>query len=217
MTIRRVPLRDQVYDEISGRVLRNELPSGTRISDSVLAEELGVSRTPVREALLRMEREGFLEADLHRGFFVKQQTAAEVEEAYPVLWTLEGLALRSSGPASPETLAELERINRELVETDDPERRLELDTLWHSTLLSQCSNGLLLGMVDTLKSALRRYEHAYMRDAGLIPASHGAHEEIRAAFAASDNERAAALLEEHWRFGRDVLLRWLEGAGGASG
>lgn len=213
MTIRRVPLRDQVYSEVAGRIFRNELTAGSRISDTVLAEELGVSRTPVREALLRMEREGYLEADLHRGFFVRAQTAQEVRDAYPVLWTLESLAVRGSGSAARETLAELDRINRELVESDDPEHRLELDTEWHRTLLAPCPNRLLLGMIDTLKAALRRYEHAYMQQAGLVPASHGAHGEIRDALAAGDRGRAAALLEEHWRFGMEALLGWLEPRG----
>ena len=88
MTITREPLREQVHRAIVGRILREDLAPGARISDSVLAQELGVSRTPVREALLRLEREGFLDVDVGRGFFVKPLSAGEVREVYPILWTL---------------------------------------------------------------------------------------------------------------------------------
>src|SRR4028119_956924 len=105
MTITRVPLREQVHHAIIGRILREELAPGARLSDSALAGELGVSRTPVREALLRLEREGFLEVDVGRGFFVKPLSAGEVREVYPILWTLEVLALRTTLPPSRARLA----------------------------------------------------------------------------------------------------------------
>src|SRR5215213_8157418 len=127
MTITRVPLREQVHHAIIGRILREELAPGARLSDSALAGELGVSRTPVREALLRLEREGFLEVDVGRGFFVKPLSAGEVREVYPILWTLEVMALRTAAPPSRARVADLARINAELAEAaHDPERRIDL-------------------------------------------------------------------------------------------
>ena len=211
MTITRVPLREQVHHAIVGRILREELAPGSRISDSAMAGELGVSRTPVREALLRLEREGFLEVDVGRGFFVKPLSAGEVRESYPILWTLEVLALRTSPPPSRARLADLARINAELAEAaDDPERRIDLDVEWHRTLLAECGNERLLEMIADIKNVIRRYEYAYMQNSGHIPVSTSTHERIVRAVESGDVEAAVPLLESNWRFSMEELLTWIE-------
>ena len=212
MTITRVPLREQVHHAVIRRILREELAPGSRLSDSALAAELGVSRTPVREALLRLEREGFLETDVGRGFFVKALSAREVREVYPILWTLEILAMRSSAPPAPTTLAELDRINDEMGRvSDDPERRIDLDILWHRTLVSGCENEQLLAMIAGLKAVIRRYEYAYMQDAGRVPVSTRTHGEIARALDGGDVDGAARLLESNWRITAEQLAEWLDG------
>ena len=208
--ITRVPLRDQVHHAIVDRILRDELKPGARISDTALARELGVSRTPIREALLRLESEGFLEADIGRGFFVKPLSVREVREAYPVLWTLEVLALRGTGAPTSERRAEMDRINAALEGEDDPERRIDLDGEWHRTLLEPCGNEYLLTLIGSLKSVIRRYEYAYMQNAGYIPVSTRAHDEIAELVSAGDVEGAVPLLENNWRFTMQSLLGWLD-------
>jgi DNA-binding GntR family transcriptional regulator len=208
-TIARVPLRDQVHHQIVERILRDELKAGGRISDTALARELGVSRTPIREALLRLEREGFLEADVGRGFFVRALSASEVLEVYPVLWTLEVLALRTTTHMTDERRALLNGINAELEGEDDPEIRIDLDIQWHRTLLETCGNEYLLGTIEALKQVIRRYEYAYMLNAGFIPVSTRTHELIVTHLAAHDVEPAASLLETNWRFSMESLVEWL--------
>ncbi|WP_420127588.1 GntR family transcriptional regulator [Longimicrobium sp.] len=207
--ITRVPLRDQVHHAIVDRILRDELRPGARISDTALARELGVSRTPIREALLRLEREGFLEADIGRGFFVKPLSVAEVREVYPVLWTLEVLALRSAGAPSAERRAEMDRINAALEAEDDPERRIDLDGDWHRTLLEPCGNEYLMGLIASLKAVIRRYEYAYMQNAGYSPVSTRTHEQIAELVSAGDVDGAVPVLENNWRFTMQSLLGWL--------
>jgi DNA-binding GntR family transcriptional regulator len=215
MTITRVPLREQVHRAVVGRILREELPPGARISDSVMAQELGVSRTPVREALLRLEREGFLEVDVGRGFFVKPLSSTEMREVYPILWTLEILALRSQPPLPPGTIAELDRINEELSQAgDDAERRIDLDVVWHQTLLAGCGNQRLLEMIGSVKAVVRRYEYAYMQNSGFIPVTTRTHDDIARALERGEVEAAVPLLESNWRFGMEEMLEWLEGTRG---
>lgn len=211
MTITRAPLREKVHAVLVRRILRDDLKPSSRLSDSTLAEELGVSRTPVREALVRLEREGFLESDPGRGFFVKPLSAAEVRDIYPVLWTLETMALRACPTPSAALLAELEHINAEMRESAaQPERRIELDTRWHRALLDRCGNRYLLNTLRSTKAVIRRYEYAYMQDAGLIPVSTRTHEQIACAAAEGRMDDAAAALQENWRFGMGVVLEWLE-------
>ncbi len=84
----RTPLRNEVYREILERIYRGDLPAGTRVRDTVLAAQLGVSRTPVREALLRLSREGVVDADMGRGFTVGRLDPAEMRETGAILSAL---------------------------------------------------------------------------------------------------------------------------------
>jgi DNA-binding GntR family transcriptional regulator len=145
---------------------------------------------------------------------VKTLSAGEVREVYPILWTLEALALRSSPPLSRAALAELDRINAELAEAgDDPERLIDLDVAWHRTLLEGCGNQRLLALIASLKAVIRRYEYAYMQNAGLIPFSARAHDETARAVERGDVEAAASLVEKNWRLSMGSLLPWLEADG----
>ncbi|MDB4950276.1 MAG: transcriptional regulator, GntR family [Gemmatimonadetes bacterium] len=222
MSIVRVPLREQVHRAVVGRIVRDEVGPGDRLSDAALAAELGVSRTPVREALVRLEQEGFLASDPGRGFFVKPLCAREVEEVYPIVWTLEGLALRSAPPLSGAAMAELSRLSREVPgAADDPTRRIELDVAWHRALTQGCGNALLLDTLASLKTTIHRYEFAWMQSSEAVPESARAHDRIAALAGAGRVDEAAAALEEHWRRGVDDLVPWLAGRGhalaGASG
>ena len=93
----RTPLRDHVYLELLQRVQKGTLPPGSRIRDTEIARELGVSRTPVREALIRLAREGALQAEVGRGFRVRSLETAELLEVGAILAGLEPLALDLTG------------------------------------------------------------------------------------------------------------------------
>lgn len=207
----RKPLRDQIYQLVLDRLLRGELPPGSRVVESELASELGVSRTPLREALFRLEQEGFLQADLARGFTVVALTAREVREIYPIIWTLECLALSSLGLAERVPLQELEQINVDLAQRqEDPADKLTLDSRWHEVLLQNCPNRRLLQMITSLKQVAYRYERAYMREAALVETSVEQHRLISDALKQRDLAQAATLLEQNWRFGMNALLQHLD-------
>jgi DNA-binding FadR family transcriptional regulator len=83
-----VPLRADLRLKVLERILNGKLSPGVRVNESRLAKELGVSRTPLREALFQLEREGFVRSDRDRGFSVEPMSAREIRELYPMLWTL---------------------------------------------------------------------------------------------------------------------------------
>jgi DNA-binding GntR family transcriptional regulator len=205
----RAPLRERVHRTLVERMLREELKPGSRISDTALSRELGVSRTPIREALLRLEREGFLASDLGRGFSVKPLCLTEVEESYPILWTLEVLALRTAGAPDRARLRALRATNARLEAEPRPERRIDLDTAWHRLLVEGCGNGALLAMIDDLKRVIRRYEYAYMQNAGHAPLSTLTHARILERLEEGDVEGALPLLVGNWEATRDSLSAWL--------
>jgi DNA-binding GntR family transcriptional regulator len=209
--ITRTPLRDEVYREIVELIHSGELPPGTRVKDTSVATQLGVSRTPVREALLRLAGEGILDADMGRGFKVCRLDAKEMRETGAILGALESLALQSCGEISSERLARLSEIDRELSGTrSDVDRSVALDEEWHRTLLADCPNRRLRDIISTLWQVPRRYMRAYLRDARRVTLSTQHHARIIEALRRKDYQAAAQRFTHHWERGIEELGSWLE-------
>jgi DNA-binding GntR family transcriptional regulator len=212
--IRRKPLRDDVHALLREKIVAGEFLPGSRLADVPLAAEMGVSRTPVREALLRLVAEGLVENDPHRGFFVAPHSRREVLETYPLVWTLECLALQSCGPPTPAQVQALRQINAEMAAvTADAVRRQALDLRWHQTLLEPCGNQRLKELLAGLKQVVRRYECVYMQDPALVRRSVRDHTEILQALLQKKPKLAGRLLERNWRSGMESVLRRLEEPG----
>jgi DNA-binding GntR family transcriptional regulator len=210
--IDRTPLRDQIYREVLALVYRGELLSGARVRDTDLARRLGVSRTPVREALLRLAREGVLHADMGRGFSVRSLDAAEMRETGTILSRLECLALELAGDISSDRLAQLSRIDGELAATrGDVDRSVDLDEAWHRTLLEGCPNLRLRTMISTLWQVPSRYMRAYLRDAGRVTLSTQHHARILEALRRHDRATAEQRFRHHWERGMEELGAWIAG------
>jgi len=188
-------------------IVMGKLKGGDKINESQVSSLLKASRTPLREALLHLEKEGLVRSDLRRGFTVEPLSSREVRELYPILAQLECLAVRSSAKFVVALLPELTHINAEFTRARTPKRAIEIDTLWHNTLMSQSKNARLASMIATLRLAIRRYEHFYMADSKLIPASAAQHEDIIRAFRHNNLEAGIKAIEENYVFGMQVLLR----------
>jgi DNA-binding GntR family transcriptional regulator len=175
-----------------------------------MASQLGVSRTPVREALLRLAREGVLDADMGRGFSVPALDPAEMRETGAILSELEGLALELSGEIPIDRLAQLSEIDRELTGTrGNPDRCIELDEQWHRTLLQGCPNRRLRALISTLWQVPRRYMRAYLRDAGRVSLSTQHHARIIEALRRNDRDTANRRFRHHWERGIEELGAWI--------
>ena len=205
--IARAPLRDQIYLDILQRIQRGGIAPGARIRDGELAAELGVSRTPVREALIRLAREGALDADVGRGFRVSRLNPGELQEAGTILAALEPLALDLVPDFPADRLDRLGAIARRLEQTrGDIDACIELDDEWHRTLLDHCSNRRLLGLIEMLRQTPRRYLRHYLKQAGRVSLSTVHHTRIAAALARGDRPAARELLERRWRKGLEEVV-----------
>lgn len=213
----RVPLRNDVYETVRARILSGALPPGSRLVESRLAADLGLSRTPLREALFRLEQEGFVEAHLARGFSVTSLTTREVRELYPILGALEVCALQTLGLVAVAAVPALTRINTELAAlagrgagvrtpTRASDRALVLDEQWHETLTARCPNQRLLALIRHHWRAISRYERVYWQDTALIPISVAQHQAIITALTASNLDDAVRALERNWRHALEALL-----------
>jgi DNA-binding GntR family transcriptional regulator len=199
MNISRQPLRADVYQALLGLILQGDLAPGQRLRDTDLAARLGVSRTPVREALLRLEREGFLSSQLHQGFSVKPLAEDEIRDLYPLVGLLECSALERLPALPADQLARLEEAGEALRQAGaDPLDRIELDQAWHRALLAGCPNQHLLRILADLKQILFRYEYAFMQVSQWVEESTHEHQAIARALEQDRRAEAARLLDRHW-------------------
>jgi DNA-binding GntR family transcriptional regulator len=172
---------------------------------------MGVSRTPVREALLRLVREGVLDTSLGRGFRVRVLDPAELRDVGEILGVLESLALRSSPAPGEDRRRRLLDLDRQLERTrGDLSRCLDLEDDWHRTLLEGCPNRRLLDLITSLRQIPRRYLAAYMRDAGRLSLSTLPHAKILAALKDGGPDTGASVFEQQWKKGVAELVTWTE-------
>jgi DNA-binding GntR family transcriptional regulator len=200
------PLRVSVYRRVVQQLTSGQLDPGQTITEAGLSKSLGVSRTPVREALLQLEAEGVLESTPARGFTVRNLSRSEAAELFPILAALEALAIRStSGPVDLDRLRELEK---ELDATEDAVRRWRLDTAFHETMMAACPNASLRAMITRVRVTLCRYEIEYMRHTEQLIAN--PHTDILTALAEGDMNRAGEAIEQNWRRSLQAVQTWLE-------
>lgn len=210
--IPRTPLRQQVRRELLKMIFDGTLAVGERIAEREVAERLGVSRTPVREALMALEEEGIVESRPARGFAPTPLSARDVRETYPLIAALEVLAVRSAEPEALAALApRLQALAEELAAAgDDPRTLRRLDDRWHEQLVAAAGNLRLQRTLEGLKRVVRRYELAWLDDGERVEVSAEQHAAIAASIAAGDVDEVARLLELNWRTTMAGLLGWLE-------
>jgi DNA-binding GntR family transcriptional regulator len=208
--IKRRLLRHDLQTALRDRILDGRLAPCTAISEPALAQEFQVSRSPIREALFALEESGLLESAAGRGFAVRPLDVRDAEDAYTILATIDGLALRLAGVPPLQDLNTLSRINDRIRRSPRRARRLfDLDRDWHALLVARCPNRRLLGMIENLLTAVRRYDLAYWREAGDIVVSHAEHRAIVRSLRAGKLDLAERMLVAHWLRGIEPVVRWL--------
>ena len=193
-------LSEQVYHAVRARIMAGALAPGTFLREKDL-ETMGVSRTPIREALGRLASEGFLERLPHRGFRVPEESVANLLELYPIVASLELLAGRLAFDRfTAEDVARLRDINVRLAEArdrGDARAMLDLNTAFHRLIAERGGNRRLALLLDDLRSQLTRLEHWYYSGRDRTQRSIQEHEEIIAAVERGDRARALELLERN--------------------
>jgi DNA-binding GntR family transcriptional regulator len=203
-------LRTELAESVRREIIDGTLEPGSRINESQLSADLGVSRTPLREALLGLEREGLIASEPARGFFVAPLSAREARELYPIGRELDLLALRTIAHVPSATLDRLAALNERFAAARArPERAKALDDEFHTTLIGSCPNRRLLEMLAGVQRGMERYERVYMGDANDVARSARQHARIIAALRNDDLDAAAEALREHWDYGANRLIRKL--------
>jgi DNA-binding GntR family transcriptional regulator len=193
-------LSDQVYHAVRARIMAGALAPGTFLREKDL-ETMGVSRTPIREALGRLASEGFLERLPHRGFRVPEESLANLMELYPIVAALELLAGRLAlDRFTAGDVALLREINVRLAtarDRGDVPAMLEHNTAFHRLITERGGNRRLALLLDDLRSQLTRLELWYYSGRERTQRSIQEHDAIIAAVERGDRARALELLERN--------------------
>ena len=202
-----------VYVETRSRILKGTLAPGSAVNQEALAADLGVSITPLREALRRLEMEGLIRLEAHRTMTITPLTSQELHEMYAIRLELDPLASGLAAASASEL--ELEMI-RQLAGQEavcDPVLQLERNRAFHRAVYSSSQNGALISILDQLWDRTDRYRLILIREELLEgPTSRQEHIEIADAVAIRKAERAARLMRAH--IGRsharisDIVMAW---------
>jgi DNA-binding GntR family transcriptional regulator len=194
-------LTDQVYEILRGKVISGKIPPGEFIREQDVSEKLGVSRTPVREALARLASERFLERIPHRGFRLPEETVDDLIEIYPIMTALEVLGTREAlDLLDADAMAELRRINagyKKAFEEKDVYAGIDNNHEFHSMLSARSGNKRLCRMLEDLRSRVRSLEIWAFSDIGNWKNSIQEHEEILQAIEKKEFERALDILQNN--------------------
>jgi DNA-binding GntR family transcriptional regulator len=201
--IERPLIREQAYLRLLDWIVRGVLQPNEKMRDIDLARRLGVSRTPVREALRRLEDEGFVQTAVNRWTRVSPVNVEEARQLYPIIWSLESLAMRTA--ASELTAADLDamqRANQRLriaLKAKDPVEASSADHDFHDAFIRRSKNPELLSILHALKVKLNRIEVAYFNGSIVAERSVAEHEAILDALSQANIEGAARAVEANWR------------------
>jgi DNA-binding GntR family transcriptional regulator len=206
-------VRDNISDSVvillRNMIVDGRLPAGERINEVHLSQQLGVSRTPLREALARLAQEGALTSTPRIGYFVRPLTLEEFEQVYDIRPLLDPEALRLAGLPTRERMHRLRELNDKIQTERDPDTIIGLDDEWHLELIADCPNKVLIDLINQIIRRTRRYEIALMRERENVAVTTANHKRIMAALRRGDLEAACAALKQNMLSGREPIIEWL--------
>jgi DNA-binding GntR family transcriptional regulator len=208
-------LTELAYLSVKQHLLSGELVEGSRLTEEALSSQLGISKSPVREALTRLESEGLVVIESRRGAYVRKFSVRETRDLYNVRELLEvhAVGIAKLSPALLQELAESVERTRYHLEHGDMVAHVEEDIRFHSMIAAATDNDELCRILENVqhKSLLSRAK-TYHLSATTAPASH---QKIYMALKKGDRPAAQQAMGEHIAFVREALLESLESADAA--
>lgn len=204
------PLREVVSEALREAIVSGILKPGERLMEIQLAEELGVSRTPIREAIRRLELEGFLVMVPRRGTYVADLSIKDINEVFEIRTALDVLAAGLAAERiTEEELEDMERLLvqiGEFIEAGDAERIVEADGQFHDILYQASRNDRLVGIISNLREQFTRFRSISMAYPGRIKNTLDEHRRLVEAIAQRNPELAQQCAREHMENAEQTLL-----------
>lgn len=204
------PLGEIVYESLRDAIVNQVLKPGERLMETDLADEMGVSRTPVREAIRRLELENYVVMIPRKGAYVAGLSIKDINDVFEIRGALESLAAGLAAQrATDEDIKEME-LNLEMetshFETSDLIKTIEEDTKFHDLIFNASKNSRLLGMVKELREQVQRFRTTTLAVPGRMKFALDEHKAIVEAIANRDIEAAQKAASEHIQSAEAALL-----------
>lgn len=204
-------LYQEVAERLRQRIFSHELPPGTWVDEQALADDYGISRTPLREALKVLASEGLVTLKPRRGCYVTEISERDLDEIFTVMALLEGQCASSTAhKASDADLERLRRIHAQLetaAAADDINGFFEANQAFHLALQEITDNRWLQHAIEDLRKVIKLSRHHSLFSEGRLEQSLAEHREILAALTARRADEAEQLMRAHIRSGRVALAR----------
>ena len=205
-----LPLRDVVFNTLKEAILSGKLMPGERLMENQLAEKLGVSRTPIREALRMLELENLVELVPRKGAQVLDITEKDIKNVLEIRCVLESLASElACQKMQPSTIAELKKQQEEFTEaclSKDYEKAAEADEKFHDLIFNSTENIKLIQIVNNLRLQLFRYRLAYFKVPTTLSVPIEQHNEIIWCIENHMAEKASEIATRHVKKQTEVIL-----------
>lgn len=207
-TLTPLALYEQVAEQLRQRIFRRELEPGAWIDELKLAEEYGISRTPLREALKVLAAEGLVTMKLRRGAYVTEVSRKDISDVYHLLSLLEAdAAAEVAGKATDEELQRLQQTHEELKrQTADAERFFALNESFHMQILDIADNRWRNQLVADLRKVMKLNRHKSLFKQGRIEDSLAEHEAIMQALLQRKPQIAMNAVQKHFANGLDAAV-----------
>ncbi|MCT4685028.1 MAG: GntR family transcriptional regulator [Roseicyclus sp.] len=210
---RQRPLVQEVRDELERMILHGEIPGGERLNEAALAEELGVSRGPVREAARSLEREGLVRTVANDGVYVRRLSVDEVLELYDLRAMIAGylcgrLAARGDAETAARLAEDVAQMDAAIAAGDEP-RYFALNLGFHDRIATAAGAERARTLYTALGKEVRLMRRRVLSGAASLRTSNAEHAQIAAAIAAGDAARAQALGAAHHENAKERLLETL--------
>lgn len=201
--IQRTFVRKEAYTKLRDWILDGTLAPGTQLRDKELASQLGVSRTPIREALLRLEDEGLIKTKPNRSTHVSSIDFHQAFHLYSIVWTLECLALSQAfGAMTNEHIQLMIEANERFLqkmETKDRLAALDADHDFHSVYVKLSNNQELEKIISEIKTKLKRLDLYYFEKIKNALLSYDEHKQIIEALKQKNLSLAMQAVEHNWK------------------
>ena len=202
------PIAFQIVRSLRDDILNGVLAPGLQIRQEALAEQFGVSRVPVREALRQLETEGLVTTELHKGAFVSTRSLKELDEMLDIRIALELHALKLAIPnMTPAVVAKARKILDTYDRSEEPQEWRDLNLSFHLTLYGACNRPRLVKMIEDVQLMNSHFMRTYISATVGRKSAQAEHHEIIDACATRDSHRALRLLEAHIEHTRSALQR----------
>lgn len=199
-------LSEKAYHQIKERIITLELAPSSLIDEQTLMNELNLGRTPIREAIQRLDSEGLVNVVPRRGTFVADVSITDLQKIFELRIFIEGLGARLAAQRiTRRQIARMERTLQNLREQEDAESLMEVDRQFHELLYQATDNEFLVDVLSRFYDLSLRLWYLVLERLGDVQDSVEQHREIIEALKSRDADRAEALIQQHIReFQREI-------------